>query len=282
MRITRAALILIAPVLVVYAAFYLIPLLIVVQESFKEYVPGRIGGVGGTFTLANYLDLMKPAYFIYFLDTFRISLIATLLGLAVGYPFAYLIARSPAGPVRTACVAFLISMLFLSVIVRVYSLALTIGPIGILNPLANFLGVSPNSIMLIEVVVTAGLLHYVIPIAALTLVGTIQNINPALENAAQSLGAPRWKAFFGITVALSIRGIISAFLLGYAVSISAFVVPLILGKGIILFATNLIYRRFSEVANYPGGAAIAVIMLVLSLIIVYGIMRLVSRRFEVA
>lgn len=282
MKISRGAIFLVAPALLAFAVLYVGPLVITVVESLKAYVPGRIGGVAGTFTFTSYIELFKPGYFIYFRDTFRLSLVATSLGVIVGYLFAYVIARRRSGPVRTAVVAFLISMLFLSVIVRVYSLALTIGPIGILNPLAEFLGVSPNSILLIELVVILGLLHYVIPIAALTLMGTIHNINPALEDAAQSLGAPRWKAFFSVTVVLSLRGIISAFLLGYALSISAFIVPLVLGKGIVLFATNLIYRRFSEVANYPGGAAIAVVMLLLSLTIVYGILRLVSRRFEVA
>lgn len=116
---------------------------------------------------------------------------------------------------------------------------------------------------------------------ALTLVGTIHNVNPALEQVVQSLGAPRWKAFFTITVLLSGRGILSAFLLGYALTISSFVIPLVLGKGIVLFATNLIFNRFSELANYPpGGAAIAVVMLLLSFLIIYGIVRVVGRRLE--
>jgi ABC-type spermidine/putrescine transport system permease subunit I len=81
-------------------------------------------------------------------------------------------------------------------------------------------------------------------------------------------------------VLLSGRGILSAFLLGYALTISSFVIPLVLGKGVVLFATNLIFNRFSEMANYPGGAAIAVVMLVLSFLIIYGIVRVVGGRLE--
>ena len=173
-------------------------------------------------------------------------------------------------------------MLFVGTLVRAYALALTFGPVGILLPLARGLGVSPNSLGLTELMVIAGLLHYVLPLMALTLVGTIHNVNPALEQVAQSLGAPRWKAFFTITVRLSARGILSAFLLGYALTISAFVIPMVLGKGVVLFATNLIFNRFSELAHYPGGAAIAVVMLLLSFLIIYGIVRVVSRRLELA
>jgi ABC-type spermidine/putrescine transport system permease subunit I len=115
---------------------------------------------------------------------------------------------------------------------------------------------------------------------ALTLIGTLQNVNPSLEAAAQVLGAPRWKAFLSVTVPLTSRGIVSAFLIAYTLCISAFVVPLILGKGVILLVANLIYSRFSEVANYPGGAAIAVIMLLLSLGIVYGVLRVATSRWE--
>ena len=209
-------------------------------------------------------------------------MIATMLALIAGYPIAYFIARRRSGMLRTVLIAFLICMLFLGIIVRVYSLALTFGPVGILHPVAQFLGLRQNDVLLIEATVILGLMHNLIPIIALTLMGTIHNVDPMLEDAAQSLGAPRWKAFFVITAVLSMRGIISSFLLAYALAISSFVVPMVLGKGIVVFATNLIYERFSEVADFPGGAAISVIMLLFSVIIVYGVLRLITWRFESA
>lgn len=278
----RAAVLLGAPVVSVFLVLYLLPLLITVRESVKVYIPGRIGGMAGTFTLTNYVDLLDTAYVRFFLDTFRISFTATVLALAVGYPLAYFVARRRAGSMRTALVALLISMLFLGAIVRVYSLLLTLGPVGLLHPMVAVLGVAPNSVTLIEVTVMLGLMHSLIPIIALTLMGTIHNVDPKLEDAAQSLGAPRWWAFFTVTTVLSLRGIVSSFLLAYAIAISSFVVPMVLGKGIVVFATNLVYERFSEVANFPSGAAIAVVMLLLSIAIVYGLLRLVMRRFDVA
>jgi putative spermidine/putrescine transport system permease protein len=62
---------------------------------------------------------------------------------------------------------------------------------------------------------------------------------------------------------------------------SAFVVPMILGKGKVLFVSNLIYSRFSEIANYPSGSSIAIVMLLLSLGIIYGITFVVSRLYKV-
>jgi ABC-type spermidine/putrescine transport system permease subunit I len=281
LKLTRGAALLLAAVVAVFLGLYVAPIATTVWESFKVYRSGRIGGLSGTFTLANYRELLEPAYLGYFLDTFRISFVATGLGLVASYPIAYFIARGR-GVVRTLWIALLVSMLFIGTLVRAYALALTFGPVGLLFPVARAFGVSPQSPVITEWVVVGGLLHYVIPIMALTLVGTITNINPALEQAAQSLGAPAWKAFFTVTVPLSTRGLLSAFLLGYALTISSFIIPLVLGKGIVVFATNLIFNRFSEMANYPSGAAIAVVMLALSFGIVYGILRVVGRRFEVA
>ena len=89
-----------------------------------------------------------------------------------------------------------------------------------------------------EIVVILGLLHYLIPISALTLLGTLQNINPRLTEAAQALGAPRWRAHLTITVPLSVPGLLSAFLICFTLCLSAFVVPLILGKGKVLFLSD--------------------------------------------
>jgi putative spermidine/putrescine transport system permease protein len=124
-----------------------------------------------------------------------------------------------------------------------------------------------------------GLLHYLIPISAITLLGTIQNINPRLSEAAQALGAPRWTAHLTVTVPLCVPGLLSAFLICFTLCLSAFVVPMILGKGKVLFVSNLIYARFSEIANYPSGSAVSIAMLVMSLAIIYGITRFVSARW---
>jgi ABC-type spermidine/putrescine transport system permease subunit I len=122
-------------------------------------------------------------------------------------------------------------------------------------------------------------MHFIIPMSVLILVGTLQNINPRLVEAAQALGASRSTAHLTITVPLSARGTLSAFLIGYTLCISAFVVPLILGKGRLLFISNLIYSRFSEVANYPSGAALSIVLLASSFIVIYLVTRLAAARW---
>ena len=120
---------------------------------------------------------------------------------------------------------------------------------------------------------------FVLPVAALMLIGTFQNINPQLEQAASSLGAPRWHVASSVTLPLAVPGLLSAFMITFAMCISNFVVPLILGRGVVLFTTNLMYTRFSDVANYPSGAAIGIIMLVLAIAVVYTLSVLVRTLF---
>jgi len=124
-----------------------------------------------------------------------------------------------------------------------------------------------------------GLLHYVVPMSALVLIGTIQNVNPRLVEAAQALGAAKWKSHLKVTIPLSARGLLSAFLISFTLSISAFVIPMILGKGRVLFISNLIYNRFSEIANYPSGAAISIVLFAVALVIVYVMSRQVNKRW---
>lgn len=255
-----------------------LPLLNTVLVSFKLFTPGEIGAAANApFTFQNYIQIFNQAYLYYFFQTFWISFIATAIALVIGFPIAYIVARLPTGWKRKLLVSFLVTVMFLSALVRVYSIALTFGPVGFLMPIARSLGINPNGGLMIEMVTIAGLLHYVIPMSALVLIGTIQNINPRLTDAAEALGASRWKAHLTVTVPLAKKGLVEAFLINYTLCISAFVIPMILGQGRLLFVTNLIFNRFSLVADYPSGAAMAVVMVVVSLALVYGVTRLAYR-----
>lgn len=267
---------LLLPALVAFLPLLAGSLAVLLRESVKPHIPGRVGGADEGFTLKNYTELFDPAYIHYFTDTFRIGLVITLAALVLGYPIAHYIVRVASPRRRKALLAGLIGMLFLSLIVRVYAIAMTYGPLGPLVNAPLLIGIQPRTPLHTELLVIFGLLHTVLPLVAITLIGALQNINPRLEEAALSLGAPRWKAFTAITLALSVPGILSAAIIGYAFCISNFVVPMILGKGFVLFISNLIYARFSEVNNFPSGAAIAVIMTLISLALFYGLMKLVQ------
>jgi ABC-type spermidine/putrescine transport system permease subunit I len=249
-------------------------------ESFRLYVPGSIGSAADApFTLNNYAELLTPSFAGFFYQTLRISVLASLVGLLFSLPLAYWITRRLSPRWRAIVVGLFITLMFLSVLVRTYALELTFGAVGPLRPLLQELGISPNGRAYIETLVGAGLLHYIVPMSTLTLLGTIQNIDPRLFDAAQVLGAPGWKAHLNITLPLCMRGLLAAFLFSFSFSISAFVIPMILGKGRVLFISNLIYNRFSELANYPSGAAVSMVLFFVALSIIYITSSQVAKRW---
>jgi ABC-type spermidine/putrescine transport system permease subunit I len=271
---------LVVPGLLALALFLLLPLVNIVLESFRQYVPGRVGGlVGAAYTLDNYAALFHPVYRDYLTTMIWCASLATLGGLVMGYPVAYAIARTKSHAARMALIGLLVGLLFLSALIRVYALELSFGSVGLGRALSAMMDVSPNSRTYAEFLVVIGLIHHSIPLAALLITATIQNINPRLVEAAQALGAPLWRGHLSITLPLSMPGILSAFLVCYTTNLSAFVVPMILGKGKIQFLSNLVYDRYAELANFPSGSAIAMQLLGVAIVVTYGIGWILRRWF---
>jgi ABC-type spermidine/putrescine transport system permease subunit I len=261
-------LVLALPAILLILLFFVAALALLVQQSFSTFVPGRVT-TSSAFTVENYAKLFQPAFVGFFLDTFRLSLIAALISLVLAYVVAYFVARRRSGVVRTVVVALLVGMLFVGGMVRVYGLSLSLGTAGLLGFAREWFGTMPNNIYLLEANVVLGIVHYTAPLMALTLIGALRNIDPRYEGVAENLGASRIRAVFDTTVLLSLPAIASAFFLGYAMAVSAFTIPLFLGNGIVVAITMLIYQRFSEIPNYPFGAAISVALLVTSLLSVF-------------
>ena len=271
------------PAVLIMAVAFLLPMAGLAVESFRLFTPGRVGAAADApFTLANYADLLNLPFAGLFWETLRISMLTSLVGIVVAYPLAWHIVRRWSRRVRTLAIGLMVMLLLLSMLVRTYAIELTFGSVSILRPALRALGISPNSGWYIECLVAGGLLHYIIPVATLTLLGTVQNVDPRLVEAAQSLGAPAWRAHLTVTLPLSRTGLVGAFLIGLTFSISAFVIPMVLGKGRVLFLSNSIFNRFSELADYPSGAAIAVVMLAVSLLLVLAVSRLAQSRRSAA
>ena len=276
-RHSPAALLLL-PAAMIFCTLYVAPLVLTVRESLTVHEPGTIGGKPGSWTLQNYSELWHAAYGNVLFDTIFFAVVTTVIGLVLSYPLAYYLNGVRRAWIRKCILTLLVTMLFSGGVVRVYAIALTVGPAGFLAPFFTAIGIPSNSILFLEISLVMGLLNFTIPIVTITLLSAIKNIDLRLEDAAQTLGAPRWVAFYDTTFKMSAGGLISASILSFAICVSAFVVPMIIGRGIIVFATNLIFSRFAEVTNHPSGAAIAVLLLLVSGTIIFGFLHLASKR----
>jgi putative spermidine/putrescine transport system permease protein len=99
-------------------------------------------------------------------------------------------------------------------------------------------------------------------------------VNPKLNQAAQSLGAPRYLAFLTIDTAICLPSLLSTAVLTFSLCISAFLIPMILGRGFVEFVSNLVYARFSELFDPATGAAMAIALLAVTLAIIVAMQRL--------
>ena len=258
-----------------------LPIVGVIVESFRPFESGRVGGqISAGFTLENYAAFAHPVYLAVFRDTLMLSTIAAFLSVVFGFPIAALVVLSENPLLRRAIIAVLIAALFLNTITRVYSIAISFSPAGFGVGLAGILGLSISSPLFLDITLIAGLLHFMLPISTLTIIGVVQSINRRFIEVAQSLGASATSAHLTVTLPLCAPGLVSAFVLALTIGISSFVVPMILGKGRVDFVANFIYRRFSEMANYPSGAALAVLLLFASIAIFWGMSAITRRRTQ--
>ena len=265
-----------APATIFYLVFLVVPYAMLLRlslfrfSSMRLYIP--------EFTLINYATVMTdPFYLLLMARTVGLGLLVTVISLVLGYPLALKIVRS--GPaMRSALIAVALSPLLINLVVRTYAWLVLLGDTGVVNNWLRALGLIgaplPLSGNMVSVVI--GLVHISLPLMALSLIGVLERIDRTLEDAADSLGASRWRILRRIILPLSLPGAAAGSLLVFTFAISAFVTPALLGGNRVSTISTLIYEKFTFSANWPVGATLVVVLLVINL----GIVVLHSRLFR--
>lgn len=270
----RLSFILALPALIVYTALLVGPLVVVFSQSLIP-ISSESAGLG----LSNYTAFLSPAYLGYFVDTFGLSLAACLVVMTIAYPLSHWLVNGTSSQLRGFVVILIVLSIFVSGTVKVYGVALALGPTGLRNELAALFGARQSARSVTSLVVVIGLINFLLPVAVLGCIAPVQRLPRALSLAAQSLGASRVSTHLKILLPLLARGLLQVFLLIYVSAVSAFIIPWILGRGQINFLSNLIYARFSEVADFGGGAALSIILLIVAATALLGL-TLLGRRTE--
>ncbi len=272
---------LIWPLLAVLGLFFA-ALLRFADTSLLHQIPGT-AMFEGPRSFGNYADTFaSPLARKVLWDTLVMSLQITGAAIVLGYPLAYLMARSPSKFLRNA-IFFVLIVTFLSGgITRAYAWMLVLGNNGPVNGLLREFGLSAVRMVNNRTGVVLSIVHFVLPFFVLTLLGAIRNIPASLEEAARSHGASRWAAFRDVTLPLSVPGLASAALLAFTLAISSFLFPLLLGGGRVQMFANLIYDKIQSSFDMPAASAMAMIFLAFALlpILALNIIRgSLSRRF---
>src|SRR5215510_5767491 len=245
-----------APLLVGPYALYLLVFLVlpfanVALLSVYLHSPTKIAVP--VLTGANYEKLWEAYYATLFLRTLRLSLIVTAVCAVLGFPLAYLLARSTSRV--TALGLFLLIMpLMVSTVIRVFGWVVILGSEGLVNQALRLLGVSEMRLLYTEGAVILGLAQQSMPFMVLPIMAAIERIPPSLEEAAQNLGASWGQMFARTIVPLSMAGLVSGTLIVFSVSMSAFITPALMGGRRVRMVGQQIYEEVLTAYDWPGAA----------------------------
>jgi ABC-type spermidine/putrescine transport system permease subunit I len=243
------------------AVLFILPILYMCAYSVLTYSQKDL--VVPTFTLDNYREIMSAYYIRLFSRTIRVSLVTTAVAGVLGFPVAYFIARS--GPrVKAIAVFLVISPLMISTIVRVFGTTILLGRKGVLNELLNALGLPSLQILHSEPAIVVGLVQMLLPLMVLPIVSAIERIPVNLEEAATNLGANWFQVFRSTILPLSLPGVISGAILVYTLSISALVIPTLLGGASDRMLGQQIYDQMFVAYNWPAASALSVVLVILT------------------
>lgn len=235
--------------------------------SLAEPIPGRILGVG--FSLANYRDIFGNAFFLQtFWTTIKIAGETAILALVLGFPLAYFLSRTRSR--WKGLLLFLtLAPILVSVVVRAYGWIVLLSNRGLVNEVLKYAGLidSPVRMIFNEMGVVIGTAHVLLPFMVLSIMASLQTIDPAYEEAANSLGASPFRVFIDIVVRLAMPGIGAGTLLVFILAASTFVTPILLGGQTVMTIPILAYQQFSSAFNWPFGSALVVCLLVIILVI---------------
>jgi len=229
------------------------------------------------FTTANYSKLWELYYANLFFRTLRLSLVVTVVCVALGYPLAYVLARARPR-IMTLGLFLLIMPLMVSTVIRVFGWVVILGNEGLVNQALRRLGAGDGVQLLhTEGAVIIGLAEQSMPFMVLPIMASIERISPSLEEAARNLGASWGQMFTRTILPLSMPGLLSGALLVFSVSMSAFVTPALMGGRRSRMIGQQIYEEVLSAYNWPGAASLTIVLALLMLGLV-GLALWASRR----
>ncbi|KFC69320.1 putative ABC transporter (Permease protein) [Bosea sp. LC85] len=276
---SRVPLLLSLPALLFFAALLVTPLVMIAVLSFQSFDLAT-GATGGA-TLSNFADTLgDPYYHTIFLRTVGIALATTVLCALIGAPEAYFLSRMRP-PWRSIFLIVTLSPLLISVVVRTLGWALLFGRNGVINSVASGLGLTSGPIPMLYTIqgVVIALVHVAVPFMIISVWAALQRLDPKVVRAAQSLGAGETTIFIRIILPQIVPGILSGSLIVFALAASAFATPAIIGGRQLKVVATATYDEFLGTLNWPLGAAIAIVLLIVNATIMLTYNRLLERRY---
>ena len=266
------------PIIIYSLVLILLPLIyIFVISFFKNDI---YGGIITELTFQNYLRIIDPVYIGVFIKSFAISAIATLICVLIAYPFCIFISRK-SEVTKSVLMTLIIIPSLTNSLIRMYGWIILLRKSGVINTvlLNTELISTPLELMYNYGTIILGLVYTLLPFMILPLYSSVSKINSSIINASHDLGANNWKTFTKIIFPLTIPGLFNGALMVFIPALAYFFISDILGGGKAMLIGNLIKNQFLTARNWPFGAAISIILLLVTFILV-GIYKKVGGKMD--
>jgi putative spermidine/putrescine transport system permease protein len=270
---------LLAPSTIFIAISLFAPLAILFRYSLNDFVPETKTMVEA-LTAANYAKFFTDSYYMAALGTtVKVALLVTAVCLVIGFPLAYVVARTQSRWKHLLIIAIVLP-LFVGNSVRAAGWMVVFGNKGFFNASLMGLGLisKPFEIMFTEKAVIIGIIAVNLPFMVLSLQSVIEGIDRAVEEAAFSLGAPPVTMFRRVLWPLAMPGILAGTILTFILAMNAYATPFLLGGPLFKMMAPVIYNEFTQKTNWPFGGAIAFILMSVTLSLTLIANLLIQRR----
>ncbi|MEW8978561.1 MAG: ABC transporter permease [Symbiobacterium sp.] len=256
-----------APTVLWLLALVAAPLVLMLAYSFAAHIAPDSPLPQG-FTLEHYARLADPIYLRIFVRSILQAGLATFLCLLLGYPLAYYIARSPLQR-RGRLLLLVIIPFWTNFLVRTYALMALLRAQGVINSIlmAAKMIDEPLPLLYNEASVQVGLVYTLLPLLILPLYANLEKLDQRLLNAAQDLGASPFATFWNVTWPLSRPGVLVGCMMVFISAFGMYLVPDLMGGARSVMVGNLIQNQFLQARNWPFGAAVALVLAAVALVV---------------
>lgn len=258
------------PAVAFLLVFFLVPLVVIGQRSVTEFPTPAGSG------LDNFARFFAGEANVRVLgNTFWIAGLSTLVCLAIGYPYAYLMTIAPPRIAGLLVIAVLVPF-WSSLLVRTYAWDVILRDTGIINSVLLGAGILREPVELVRTTlgVLLGMSQILLPFMVLPLFGVMRRIDLEYLNAAANLGASPWRAFVRVFLPLSLPGVAAGALLVFVLALGFYITPALLGGPKDTMISQLIVQQVQQRLDWGMGSAMAATLLGLVLVVL-----LVASRF---
>jgi putative spermidine/putrescine transport system permease protein len=191
------------------------------------------------------------------------AIIVTVATLALAFPYAYAMVRTPSAALRRLLLIALFLPFFIGQVVRAYGWLIILGNEGLVNDFLGFFHLGPYRMLYTYPAVLFGLVQFMLPFAVLMLAPALSAVPEEIERAAESLGANWFRTFLYVILPLAKPGLIGAGIVVFTLSLTDFAMPAILGGGSNDFIANAIYDQFFRTSDSGLGSTLTLLLIIL-------------------